>query len=244
MGPVHGVSYFSPQGPWGITQPAPLLPSLSVMPTYHCINAAASGQQSGVESSKRGQSSQTAECSHYLALYWEDVVSRRKTMSFFFFHFLNNKTQKSCPIIETTELIWIILWKNPEKWLKTFSFFLSFCNHVDSGVPLMYGSSPLRLGLKDHSVLEVRLDEKQGPNRSTVNALCVFYQCRSMEVNSFLIKDHWIFRNTCFYTEIRQRKKGQTLKALRYKSAYTFCCWFPFNSVQSRQLENKWSIPL
>lgn len=61
MGPAHGVSYFSPQGPRGITQPAPLFPSLSVMPTYHCINAAASGQQSRVESSKRGQSSQTQQ---------------------------------------------------------------------------------------------------------------------------------------------------------------------------------------
>lgn len=101
-GQCMDVSYFSPQGPRGITQPAPLLPSLSVMPTYHCINAAASGQQSGVESSKRGQSSQTAECSHYLALYREDVISRRNRMSFFF---LNIKTQKSCHIIETTELI-------------------------------------------------------------------------------------------------------------------------------------------
>lgn len=96
MGPVHGVSYFSPQGPQGITQPAPLFPSPSVMPPYHCINAAASGQQSRVESSKGGQSPQTQQSAAIIFLCTEQMSSAwEKNIWLSFFNVNIN------PIIET-----------------------------------------------------------------------------------------------------------------------------------------------
>lgn len=98
MGPVHGVSYFSPQGPRGITQPAPLLPSLSVMPPYHCINAAASDQQSRDEQSADITNSRELPLFSPVLKGYHQLLKHNKLS--------NIQTQASPPIIEMIEIRW------------------------------------------------------------------------------------------------------------------------------------------